>query len=147
MRRVREEATPIPPSRQYTSGHVQKASPLVFRWKRYWQDNLDDSWDRPGVYVVYDDGLPVYVGQSERVRVRLLQGHRLHVLSSRLKIAGVMSVKIRLDRRYGERLMREARLIRRLKPKLNLIGHDAAPIRRARYSPNRTLLPHEIEPW
>ena len=66
----------------------------------------------------------IYVGQSQRVGARLRIGHRLSLISNDLGstpwgILDFIAIKIRLDKAYGERLMREARLIRRLNPSGN----------------------------
>ena len=83
--------------------------------------SYQDAENLPGVYVLMDDGVPVYVGTSETVRHRLMS-HRRRDRASRIEVRGVTKIKVRYDRRYGERLMREARLIRRLRPKFNRAG-------------------------
>lgn len=140
------------------------------RWRLYDVVRLRELPRMAGTYVVLAEGKVAYVGQSIDVGERLVVGHKIT-----LTVGGAWEtpwgrlrdvvVKVRYDRRFGERLMREARLIRRLKPPGNVqhAGPDRLisapfdrpssgysgpkrirqdrPRRRTRRPP---LLPHEI---
>lgn len=111
------------------------------RWVKLW--SREKACNLPGTYVIYDDGMPVYIGQSERVRDRLSRGHQIMFGN---KLYGVVHLKVRYDVRYGESLMREARLIRKLKPLLNRRGYERARVFRGRQLVrHRPLLPWELE--
>jgi excinuclease UvrABC nuclease subunit len=85
--------------------------------------------DVPGVYVVYMNGHVYYIGSSSnlcrRIRKTFQQYERTSMRESSFEI------KYSLSRRYGDWLMREARLIRRLSPRANQ-HHVTAGVRRAR---------------
>lgn len=75
-----------------------------------------------GVYVIYADAQPVYIGMSDKVDVRV----RSHMASRGERLARALgravaswTVKYRPERFAGERATLELRLIRRLKPTLN----------------------------
>jgi hypothetical protein len=74
------------------------------------------------VYVIYIDGSPHYVGQTNSLYMRML-GHAKRS-GWRFGDAGVR-IKVSFNKRYGEHAMRELRLIARLKPagnKLHRMG-------------------------
>jgi excinuclease UvrABC nuclease subunit len=86
----------------------------------------------PGVYVFSAGSRALYVGQTGNLR-RRIKSYRLHV-ERRLSMGGVVtltpwgafrdvvSLKVRVSSQWGDWLMREARLIRRLQPALNRAG-------------------------
>jgi excinuclease UvrABC nuclease subunit len=79
-----------------------------------------------GVYVIYFDGRPVYVGQSVNVANRLA-GHKLRHAYARYIITPWVdvpdttriTVKVKPSRRLGDWAMLEIRLIARLQPEFN----------------------------
>lgn len=74
----------------------------------------NDAPTTPGVYAFYENGKVVYVGSSVNVSRRIRQ----HLLSyERFRH---YAMKVRPSRRYGDWLMIELRLIKRLNPLLNL---------------------------
>lgn len=81
---------------------------------------------RPGVYVIIADGTVLYVGQSENVAARIAAYNiRFGLGGSVFTRWGAhrrVAVKVRYTERYGDWLMIEARLIRRLQPKFNIRG-------------------------
>lgn len=85
----------------------------------------------PGCYAVYFGNDLVYVGSSYQVRNRL-SGHRFD--SCRYSAwtqtpwgsAAKVTVKVRATKKYGEWLMLEARLLRRLAPRHNVRGKRGA---------------------
>lgn len=82
---------------------------------------------RPGVYVIYFDGRPVYVGQSANLRARV-SGHRIrhgygktiHTPWEELPHTAAVTVKVKCSRRIGDWAMWEIRLIARLRPEFNV---------------------------
>lgn len=91
-------------------------------------------WCRgPGCYAIYLDGVLAYIGSSENLYVRLLI-HRakfklgipdkrlVPVIHTQFGTCSKVAIKVRLSSRFGEWLMVEARLIRRLKPSGNIRG-------------------------
>jgi hypothetical protein len=99
------------------------------RWSTYFYHDLPSLPESPGTYVAYSALWVAYVGESSSLRSRWQQ-HALKVIgydADRQPILshrdwgtiGEFRLKVRLERRYGERLMREARLIRKLRPKFN----------------------------
>ena len=77
--------------------------------------------EAPGCYVLGQAGLPLYIGQSVNLRDRLKEhGWKIQqgeVFTSWGSFRA--SIKIRIGLRFGEWLMLEARLIRRLRPSFN----------------------------
>lgn len=98
---------------------------------------------QPGVYVFTCDGVCSYIGQTLNLHSRIHHSHAIryaHYSNSIITPWGRFSsvqVKYRCSRRYGEWLMAEARLIRRLKPRFNTDGVRA---RRSRYAGK--VVPH-----
>lgn len=87
----------------------------------------------PGVYVFIRNGRAIYVGQSTNLRARLAQyrGGQVY-LGNPMDVPPVWrdhpigdnsTLKISTSKRYGDWLMRELRLIRRLRPHYNLAGY------------------------
>jgi hypothetical protein len=91
------------------------------RWRSY---SIAESWwlnlqPLAGVYVVVMDGRAGYVGQSSNVRNRMSQHNIRRVGDVYVTPWGTCRtcvVKIGGTRRHGDWLMRELRLIRRLRP-------------------------------
>lgn len=88
-------------------------------------------WTAPGCYAIYLDRELVYIGSSERVTYRLMAyPMRINMFVGATEPAVVtpwgmafsVTIKFKPSRRYGDWLMREARLIRRLKPRGNTHG-------------------------
>ena len=86
------------------------------------QDCLLKVRNKPGVYAIYVDSILVYIGQSIGVRQRL----RYHVafdFSTGTPYTrwgrGDISVKYRFSEKFGDWLMWEARLLKKLHPKGN----------------------------
>jgi excinuclease UvrABC nuclease subunit len=97
------------------------------RWVSYTLDSIVDMPEGPGCYVVYVDGMPSYVGQSVRVRERLWRGHRINYsygshIHTPWGLFREVAFKVKPSRAYGDWLMTEARLIRRLRPRFNRQG-------------------------
>lgn len=84
--------------------------------------------DAPGVYAFIRDGRVVYVGQTVSLRRRLSE-YWYRWVDFRggwiidPRIQGCV-VKYSASRRYGDWLMREYRLIRRLQPLHNIVGRE-----------------------
>lgn len=82
----------------------------------------DDYIAAPGVYVLLQNGRVLYVGQSVNISERLKQHRFVFTLNGIKTKWGFLEnaiIKCRKSRAYGDWLMIEARLIRRLKPSLN----------------------------
>jgi len=75
----------------------------------------------PACYVIQEDGVTVYVGQTTNLAARMRQ-HRCGLLRE-IKNP---RIKVRFGFRFGDWAMRELRLIRRLRPRYNVQGcrHD-----------------------
>jgi hypothetical protein len=94
------------------------------RWRAYevcegWRSNLHE-W--ASVYVVYLDGQLVYIGQTMNLFQRMF-AHGIRLVGGQVitpwGTGKECVVKVSPFRRYGDWLMREARLIRRLQPRGN----------------------------
>jgi excinuclease UvrABC nuclease subunit len=96
----------------------------------YWQAlNVFRNFDTPavpGCYVIYFDGVPVYVGQSNNLRSRLSRHNfrhsyacSVHTPWGELPNKVVITAKYKASRRRGDWAMWELRLIHRLKPDFN----------------------------
>lgn len=103
-------------------------------WISYANDrsiDLVSTLAEPGVYVIYLDGLLQYVGSSSSVRHRLsaygITEKRWCKPGGRCRFGSMdrILVKVRYSWKVGEWLMREARLIARLSPPLNVKGLGA----------------------
>lgn len=87
----------------------------------------------PGVYVFIRDGRVVYVGQSVSLRARLTNYRPTYLGPPNYGEAAIgwkyhpiqrgCVLKISESKRWGDWLMRELRLIRRLKPEHNSYGY------------------------
>lgn len=91
----------------------------------------------PACYVIFYEGVAVYVGQSIDVQQRI-RGYSFENYPSRGDDPadgfctspwgglswrdGTITAKVKYARRFGEQLMVEARLIRRIKPRFNIRG-------------------------
>lgn len=95
--------------------------------------SIDDttSWPRgPGVYALFNMRRLVYIGSAQNLYRRLLEHgiHRVHHASwfPRQGCEPVprahLALRIAASRRMGDWLMREYRLVRRLKPCFNVRG-------------------------
>lgn len=81
----------------------------------------------PGCYAIYLDEALVYIGQTQNLRRRLrrygisveyLRGRGL-VVHTPWATGRTVTIKVRRSRRFGDWLMAEARLVRRLRPRFN----------------------------
>lgn len=70
------------------------------------------------VYVIYVDGKVGYVGRTDRPYFRIAR----HASVNAPWYGKDIKIKVSQNRRYGEHLMREARLIVKLNPPYNKIG-------------------------
>ena len=119
------------PAEEERRPHISTVIPGK-RWSTYFFNDLSELPDAAGVYVAYSALWPVYVGQSVSVFKRWQQHSPKAVATDPdgqpiiehrdWGRVGEFRLKVRLDRRFGERLMREARLIRRIKPRFNSGG-------------------------
>ena len=98
------------------------------RASRAWQHAHENNIlfpDVPAVYAIYFDGELGYIGQTVRLSGRLSSYHiHINLFGGPLWVTpwgsfNDVRIKFKLGHRYGDWLMREARLIRRLKPKFN----------------------------
>jgi len=102
------------------------------RWTRYNMMSINGHVGRlsippaPGVYVIYFDGTPVYVGQSANVKARLgsykfRYGYARNIHTPWMELADsvAVTVKVKCSRRMGDWAMWEIRLISRLQPEFN----------------------------
>lgn len=83
------------------------------RWCRFTFDRLDLVPPLPGVYALYSDDGIEYVGSSKNMRQRVGRHLRMQKF---VGVPGGLRGKYRVYSRYGEWLMVEARLIRRIRP-------------------------------
>lgn len=117
------------------------SSDCTRRAPRAWQvsnEHLHCFPDEAGCYVIYFDGAIGYIGQSVCLSTRISQ-YRIHrnIFGGKEWVTPWGSfdsvvIKFKLGRRYGDWLMREARLIRRLKPPMNTHGHGYRSQRKLR---------------
>ena len=120
------------------------------RWLSYPRDHRRSIKSAPGCYAIFDELGLLYIGQSENVWSRLNHGHNVFAqedsdLRSRKFDVRISHIKVRYDKLFGERLMREARLIRKLRPS----GNANLGIRKRKNTlvSHRGMKPHEIESW
>jgi excinuclease UvrABC nuclease subunit len=102
------------------------------RWQRKWHYTIPirpcDVPREPGVYAIYVDRVLVYIGQSSNLFHRLCS-HDIDFsrYSNRVETPWgdgfSVQCKYRLSSKYGDWLMREARLIKRLQPSGNKRGN------------------------
>jgi excinuclease UvrABC nuclease subunit len=83
---------------------------------------------QPGVYVIFFDREPVYVGQSNNLRVRFARhafrygyAKNIHTPWGAIDDSIKVTCRYRLSRRYGDWAMWELRLIKTLQPRLNKV--------------------------
>ena len=99
--------------------------PLNSRWVSCIPGDRNSIPNQPGVYVIYIDDSIAYVGSSTTLRNRL-KSYRFKVVNTYKGVAstpfgrGVALIKYSTSRKLGEWLMREVRLINRLKPPHNV---------------------------
>lgn len=77
--------------------------------------------DKPGVYVVYINGILSYVGQSNTPRIRFYQ-HGINHFDKFETPWGEFDelyIKIKYPSSYGKEAMIEKRLLKKLKPRFN----------------------------
>lgn len=102
------------------------------RWQRKWHYTIPikpyDVPQEPGVYAIYIDRVLVYIGQSTNLFQRLCSYNiNFARYSDSIETPWGNGFKVHckysLSSRYGDWLMREARLIRRLQPSGNKRGN------------------------
>jgi len=101
------------------------SEPKAGRWKRAMLPEHEHHIPRkPGCYAAYLDGILVYVGSTQNLHSRILN----YAVSVRRQTglcqtpwgsAQIVGIKFQETRKYGDWLMLEARLIRRLRPTAN----------------------------
>jgi GIY-YIG catalytic domain-containing protein len=105
-------------------------------WQPFRPHRPESALSIPGCYVFLWVGTPIYVGQSTNVRRRIKQHNCENVCGEDVHengwvatpwgnfpwSAGNLTGKVKYASRYGEQLMLEARLIRKLKPEGNNRG-------------------------
>ena len=107
------------------------------RWQALNITRRGAAMDRPGCYAIFANGKPVYIGQSESVRRRIdgyrcanVPGQGVDQFDGTTRTPwgewrwaeGGITAKVKYANKYGEQLMVEARLIRKLRPRFNLRG-------------------------
>lgn len=109
-----------------SSDSTRKIAP--FAWRVVEPAERDVLPEFPACYVVLVGGRPFYIGQTKNLRDRF-RAYRFDYsyggASERITPWGCLSdvvLKVKLGRKYGDWLMREARLIRRLQPLMNCTG-------------------------
>lgn len=97
--------------------------PARSRWKKH--DLMKMPLARPGCYVVYIDGVLVYVGQSRNVKGRICSHDFNYGMGGSVRTPwGYFTdvyFKVRYTEKYGDWAMIELRLIKRLQPKFNCL--------------------------
>jgi len=98
--------------------------------------NYADVECRPGVYAIYGDGVLLYVGSSENLKTRL-HSHKFEWVHYSTSVMHPEwgwfksgHIKYSYSVRAGDWLMREHRLIKRLKPPKNIRGIEGRHRRR-----------------
>lgn len=107
------------------SRHYKRPHALAFcrvsRWTPFDPVSNGSLPSGAGVYVIYWDDKVVYIGSASSLNARM-KAHRcgepVWMTNSGVRISG----KFCRSSKYGEWLMVEARLIRRIKPKFNKRG-------------------------
>lgn len=100
------------------------------RWQRMWHRSNPVAPPQcpaaPGCYVIYLDRQIIYIGQSENLWNRIRK-YEIRLVGDRYVtpwgIGDRVEMKYKLSSRYGDWLMREVRLIRRLQPRGNKRGN------------------------
>lgn len=83
--------------------------------------------EQPGVYRMIDSGgNALYVGKAKNLKKRIVTYTRLHALPTRLKrmVAATREMEIVTTHTEAEALLLEANLIKRLKPRYNVVLRD-----------------------
>lgn len=93
------------------------------RWKQLSVKFASRLTSKPCVYVISLNGRIEYVGKTDNLYMRV-HGHRTYT-GLDFRQDGIV-VKYSVDRRFGEHLMREVRLIAKLNPPLNK-AHKLSP--------------------
>ncbi len=80
-----------------------------------------------GVYAVFMNGILSYIGQTRDLGSRIASHnfYRRGVYATPWGLCETLWVKVRPSDHFGDELRREARLIRRLKPRFNKNGKGA----------------------
>jgi excinuclease UvrABC nuclease subunit len=94
------------------------------KWIRFGRGGRGDFPSLPCCYAIYADGELVYIGQTVDLKSRMANhvvwnGTQEQAGKKRWGHASVLIVKARFSDRLGDWLMREARLISRIKPSGN----------------------------
>lgn len=116
-----------------TSPFSNKGGPLVIpdgvRWFDFNPHDPSDAPRVPGVYCYKYGRLVAYVGSASDLRARLLQ-HASQPRKSAWMLCpdpAELTGKFRPSLKYGDWMMIEARLIRKLRPAFNWRGVDCPP--------------------
>ncbi len=99
----------------------------------------------PGVYAIYYGSNLVYIGSSRHVQRRIAE-HSVILTQQGIFADFIIrgnpnhrvKIKVSYSKKYGEWLMREARLLKRLKPLFNLKGTGKS--REQQYCFNKAIL-------
>lgn len=96
------------------------------RWNVLTDDAVFTAPKGAACYAIYLDGLLTYVGSTENLRVRVGNHVKIPRYSALFDTpwgrARCVTVKFRPSRKYGDWVMHELRLIRRLQPTGNTRG-------------------------
>lgn len=102
------------------------SNPIPGRWFGFDPMGLDGVPRAAGVYVIFIDGVAVYIGQSANIRGRLQQHRFTWGYDGELKTPWAsfeygrqLTGRAKISRRFGDWAMWELRLIRRLRPAYN----------------------------
>lgn len=114
----------------------ESCAPELKNWEAFYVDvRLQDFRREPATYVIFGDGVTQYVGSTKNLRARMsrrlptvLQMGRSHwdwKVRTEWGDFDTFEMKARYSTKYGDWLMRELRLIKRLKPACN-VQHPGA---------------------
>lgn len=101
----------------------------TFRWKLVYP-LLSRIEHAPGCYAIYIDNQLAYIGQSVNLHLRFRRWGFCRRISDSfdtpwgLVPVGSLKVKVAYSRKFGDWAMRELRLVRRLRPRLNTIRYS-----------------------
>lgn len=87
------------------------------RLRLWWAVDLLNIPTSPCCYTVFLEGRLIYIGSTQNLYTRFSKHFVLHP-----EWRGTVTIKARFPKRYGEWIMTERRLIRRLQPELNKAG-------------------------
>jgi hypothetical protein len=96
------------------------------RWYRLAPESSDLLPEDPGVYVFLQDAKVLYVGVSTTSVWSRVAAH-FSLQNGDRDLSLITDIAFSPSRRFGEELMREARLIRRLRPTWNIRGLKLRP--------------------